>query len=384
MHRLIRTHFTTRRCALTFVTAPELDPRPPRAGGWIGWSLLAVLLAVGVVVALLPAPYVIEQPGPVYDVLGDVTVNGDQVPMIQIPMEETFPTEGSLDMLTVRVAGAPDSLPNWLDVAGAWLDPSRAVVPVDDIYPPGVTSEQSAQQGRVDMANSQKEAIAAALTNLGNEVPSTLSVVEVQSGGPSDGLLEIGDVIETVNGETFPDVTGLRAAIADNGVSKPADVTVLRSGAEVTLRINPELSTGDTPTPILGIIVGSDYDFPFAVTIQLENVGGPSAGMMFALGIIDKLTPGSLNSGESVAGTGTISSTGEVGPIGGIRQKMWGASRAGADWFLAPVANCDEVTGYIPDGLTVFSVTTLDDALTALAAIRSDGSTAGLPTCPAA
>jgi len=84
-----------------------------------------------------------------------------------------------------------------------------------------------------------------------------------------------------------------------------------------------------------------------------------------------------------VAGTGTISSTGEVGPIGGIRQKLWGAERAGADWFLAPASNCDEVTGHIPPGLRVFSVETLDDALTALAAIRSNGDGAGLPTCPA-
>jgi Lon-like protease len=372
-----------RRIALTLFT--DLDPDPParrRASGWVGWSLLLVALVGAVIVALLPAPYVIEQPGPVYDVLGDVTVNGDQVPMIQIPMEETFPTEGSLDMLTVRVLGSPDSLPNWLDVATAYLDPSRAIVPVEEIYPPGVTSEQSTEQGKVDMANSQKEAIAAALTYLGNEVPSTLSVAEVQAGGPSDGLLEVGDVIETVNGETFPDVTGLRAAIADNGVSQPAEVTVLRAGVSTTLRINPELSPGDNPAPILGIVVASDYDFPFTVTIQLENVGGPSAGMMFALGIVDKLTPGSLNGGEAVAGTGTISSTGEVGPIGGIRQKMWGAKSAGAHWFLAPSSNCDEVTGHIPAGLTVLSVTTLDDAMTALAAIRSDGSTAGLPTCP--
>jgi Lon-like protease len=372
-----------RRIALTLFT--DLDPDPParrRASGWVGWTLLLVALVGAVVVALLPAPYVIEQPGPVYDVLGDVTVNGDQVPMIQIPMEETFPTEGSLDMLTVRVLGSPDSLPNWLDVATAYLDPSRAIVPVEEIYPPGVTSEQSTEQGKVDMANSQKEAIAAALTYLGNEVPSTLSVAEVQAGGPSDGLLEVGDIIETINGETFPDVTGLRAAIADNGVSQPAEVTVLRAGVSTTLRINPELSTGDNPAPILGIVVASDYDFPFTVTIQLENVGGPSAGMMFALGIVDKLTPGALNGGEAVAGTGTISSTGEVGPIGGIRQKMWGARSAGAHWFLAPSSNCDEVTGHIPGGLTVLSVSTLDDAMTALAAIRSDGSTAGLPTCP--
>lgn len=372
-----------RRIALTLFTDLEPEPTRRRAAGWIGWSLVLIALIGTVIVALLPAPYVIEQPGPAYDVLGDVTVEGEQVPMIQIPMEETFPTEGSLDMLTVRVLGSPDALPTWLDIATAWLDPSRAVVPVEEIYPPGVTSEQSAEQGKVDMANSQKEAIAAALTNLGNVVPSTLSIVEVQSGGPSDGLLEVGDVIVSVNGQTFPDVTGLRAAIADNGVSKPADVAVLRAGVETTLRINPELSTGDTPTPILGIVVGSDYDFPFTVTIQLENVGGPSAGMMFALGIIDKLTPDSLNGGEAVAGTGTISSTGDVGPIGGIRQKMWGASRAGADWFLAPASNCDEVTGHIPPGLTVFSVETLDDALAALTAIGSHGSTASLPTCPA-
>jgi PDZ domain-containing protein len=104
--------------------------------------------------------------------------------------------------------------------------------------------------------------------------------------------------------------------------------------------------------------------------------------MMFALGIIDKLTPGALNGGELVAGTGTISSTGEVGPIGGIRQKLYGASGAGADWFLAPQSNCDEVTGHIPAGLTVFAVETLDDALTALEAISSDGDTSELPTCP--
>ncbi len=372
------------RIVLALFTDVQPEPLPRRrGGGWIGWLLVLIALATAVVVALIPAPYVIEQPGPVYDVLGDVTVAGSDVPMIQIPVEETFPTEGSLDMLTVRVVGTPDNLPNWIEVASAYLDPSKAVVEVDLLYPPGTTTQQSTEQGRIDMANSQKEAIAAALTHLGNVIPSTLSVVEVQAGGPSDGLLAVGDVIESVNGQTFPDVTGLRAAIADNGVSEPADVMVTRNGEDLTLRINPEMSTADTPAPILGIVVGSDYEFPFVVTIQLENVGGPSAGMMFALGIIDKLTPGSLNAGEFVAGTGTISSTGDVGPIGGIRQKMWGASNAGAHWFLAPASNCDEVTGNVPPGLSVFAVSTLDDALVALAAIRSDGPTTGIPTCPA-
>ena len=362
----------------------DLEPDVPRRrGGWIGWSILGLALAGLTVVALVPAPYVIEQPGPVYDTLGDVEISGERVPMIQIPMEETFPTEGSLDMLTVNVQGNPDNLPNWVEVATAYFDPSRAVVPVEEVFPPGVTTEQSNEQGRVDMENSQKDAIAAALTHLGHDVPSTLTVVETQAGGPSDGVLLPDDVIVSVNGKTFADVTELRAEIAANGTAKPADVVVTRAGTNQTLRISPVLSTGDPAVPILGIVVGSDYDFPFTVTIQLENVGGPSAGMMFALGIIDKLTPDSLTGGEFVAGTGTITSTGVVGPIGGIRQKMWGAQRAGADWFLAPAANCGEVAGHVPSGLTVFAVKTLDDSLAALEAISSGGDTSALPTCPA-
>jgi PDZ domain-containing protein len=104
---------------------------------------------------------------------------------------------------------------------------------------------------------------------------------------------------------------------------------------------------------------------------------------MFALGIIDTLTPGELNGGEQFAGTGTITGSGDVGPIGGIRQKLWGAKDAGAEWFLAPEANCDEVVGHVPDGLRVFSVETLDDALAVLDAVREDGDLDALPTCSA-
>lgn len=368
---------------MAIFTDIQPEPRHHRyGGGWVGWLLLTIALIGIVVVALLPAPYVIEQPGPVYDTLGDVRIDGDDVPMIQIPMADTYPTEGSLDMLTVSVVGNRENPPNWLDIAVAYFDPSKAVVPVDEVYPLGLSVEDSNQQGQVDMANSQKEAVAAALTELGYEFSSTLSVVEAQKGGPSDGLLLPGDQIKTLNGQVFADVTGLRAAIAENGVSKPADVVIERDGVEQTLRINPVLSEGDNPTPIIGIIVGSEYDFPIDVDIQLQNVGGPSAGMMFALGIIDKLTPGAVNGGEQVAGTGTISGSGEVGPIGGIRQKLYGAKAAGADWFFAPESNCNEVTGHIPAGLTVFAIETLDDALTALEAISAGKDTSSLPTCP--
>jgi len=349
--------------------------------GIVGWSLLLFALLGLLVVASMPAPFVIEQPGPVFDTLGDVRIDGDEVPMIQIPLQETFPTEGELNMLTVSILGSRERPPSWFEVATAYFDSSRAVVPVDVVYPIGETVEDSNQQGRVDMANSQREAIAAALTNLGYEFPSTLTVVETLEDGPAAGLLMAGDIVRTVNGESFPDVTGLRAAIAKNGVDAPAGLVVSREGEDLALEITPRLSENEEPVPVVGIIVESNYAFPFDVEIQLENVGGPSAGMMFALGIIDKLTPDALTGGENIAGTGTISAAGEVGAIGGIRQKMYGALDSGADWFLAPETNCDEVTGNIPNGLQVFAVRTLDDALEVVETIGAGGDTSRLATC---
>lgn len=358
------------------------DPQPNPRRRWIGWTILGIGLVGVVTVALIPAPFVIEQPGPVYNTLGDVTIDGKEVPMIQIPNETTYETGGALDMLTVSIRGNRQELPSWLEIASAYFDPSKAVVPVDAIYPAGVSLEDSNTQGRVDMENSQKEAVAAALTELGYTFESTVRVVESSEGSPSDGVLAAGDVLLSVNGVSFSDVTGLRAQIAANGVDKAAIVDITRDGEPKTVSITPTMAAGADPVPIIGIIAGGDYDFPIDVRIQLENVGGPSAGMMFALGIIDKLTEGELNGGENIAGTGTISGSGEVGPIGGIQQKLYGARTAGASWFLAPASNCNEVTGHIPDGLTVFSVATLDEALDALTAIESGTSTSSLPTCP--
>jgi len=357
------------------------DQAPPRRRGRAGWITLAVAVVGVGAVALVPAPYVIERPGPVFDTLSTVMVGEEELPLIDITGETLYPTEGTLDMLTVTVSGNREQRPSWAAIAASWLDPSQAVLPLDSVYPEGLTVEISNERSQVDMVNSQKQAVAAALTELGYDLPTSITVVSTEEDSPADGVLEAGDIIQSINGVEFADVTELRAEIATNGVDKAAQVTVLRDGESLDLEITPELSDADTPVPVLGFLPGNDYDFPIDVKIQLEKVGGPSAGMMFALGIIDKLTPGALNGGENVAGTGTITATGEVGPIGGIRQKMYGALNSGATWFLAPADNCGDVVGHVPDGLDVYSVSTLDDALDVLDAIRTGEGLDDLATC---
>ncbi|CAN5265818.1 PDZ domain-containing protein [soil metagenome] len=367
----------------------DSEPAAPvrRRRTWIGWTLVAIAVVGVITVALLPSSYVIEKPGPVYDTLGSVQVSGKDVPLIDIPSgTKQYATTGSLDMLTVTIAGTREQPESWLDTVIGWLTPSDNVLPVDDVYPKGVTVQQSNEQGAVDMQNSQKEAVAAALTDLGYDFSSTLTVDSVLKGSPADGQLKKGDVVTAVNGERFSDVSALRGLIKKNGTDAAAAIDIVRASTKMTLHVTPVLSPASQGTPrapILGVTLSSEYDFPIDVKIQLENVGGPSAGQMFALGIIDKLTPGSLTGGARVAGTGTITGAGDVGAIGGIRQKMYGAKNAGATYFLAPKSNCDEVVGHVPSGLTVFAVSTLSDSLAALKAVSSGASTASLPTCTA-
>ncbi len=350
-------------------------------GRRVGWLLLALTLFGVFGLTLLPSPYVIERPGPVFDTLGSVTVDGDEVSLIQIPDQETFETSGSLSLLTVNVFGNREATPSWFEVGRAWIDPTQSIVPLDSVFPPGLSTEDRREQSRLDMENSQQEAVAAALRNLGEEFESEVVVAEAIADGPAAGVLQPDDLILAVNGTAVFDVTALRSAIADNGTESAATLTIERDGVEQSVEIVPVLSEGAEAVPVVGVFVSGRYEFPFEVEIQLENVGGPSAGMMFALGITDKLTPGQLTGGEDIAGTGTIAASGEVGPIGGIVQKMYGAVDAGADWFLAPVDNCGEVVGNIPAGLEVFAVATLDDALEVLDVVANDGDLSTLARC---
>ncbi|RNE59052.1 YlbL family protein [Cryobacterium tepidiphilum] len=366
-----------------FVDDPSA-PRRDRPVARAGWIVLLIALVIAFVLAIVPAPYVIDKPGPVFNTLGSTDAVGQQsgkdVPLISIDGEPVYPTKGSLDLLTVSQVGSPSQRPNWLGVIRAWFDTSAAVIPIDKAFPPQVTQKEVAAQSEAAMVNSQQDAIAAALTHLGYDFPISVSVVGVPDGSPSTGVLEAGDSVDSVNGTAVASIAELRAALQKNGAGTEAHIGITRDGAHRTVAVTPT-SVGDTV--VAGINVKMEYRFPFDVEIQLDKVGGPSAGMMFALGIIDKLTPGAIQGGEDVAGTGTIDPSGTVGPIGGIQQKLYGAKRAGAEWFLAPAANCAEVTGHVPDGLTVFAVQTLDDSITALDAIRTGEGVSELPTCPA-
>ncbi|WP_426320175.1 YlbL family protein [Microbacterium sp. E-13] len=349
----------------------------------VGVWALAIAMVVLLVITFLPTSYVIQRPGPVYNTLGTAeNADGEEVPLISVEGADTYPTDGSLDLLTVQVQGNRERTPSWFELATAWFDPSRAVLPIDAIFPEGQTSDERAEESAAMMVDSQHEATAAALTELGYDVGAQLSVYSVIGGAAAEGVLQEDDLILEAGGQAVTDVSTLRSVI-NAGDGDPVELLIERDGEQQTVEVTPKEGTdaeGET-TWQLGVQLITDYDFPIDVTIQLNNVGGPSAGMMFALGIIDTLTPGELNGGEQVAGTGTIAADGEVGPIGGIRQKMWGAVDAGADWFLAPQANCDEVVGHIPGDLRVFAVEDLDDALAVLDAVREGGDLDALPTC---
>ena len=335
-------------------------------------GFLVVVLAA--VAALLPVPYVALTPGPTTNTLGAV---GDSA-LIRIEGRETFPTKGHLDLTTVSVLGGPRQRMDIVTALSGWLDDEVAIVPEEQVYPEGETAEEVERQSAAEMTESQENATTAALRQLDIPVTTRVLVDQLSDDSPARGKLEPGDVVLEIDGQAAVGGARLRELITAHEPGEPVRIAVRRDGRRVETTI--ETAAAEDGRAIVGILTRDDADYPFTVEISLRDVGGPSAGLMFALGIVDKLTPGALTGGRFVAGTGTIDDAGQVGDIGGIPQKMAGAREAGATVFLVPEGNCAEAVRTAPDGLQLVKVDTLDHAVGALDAVR-ENRPGDLPAC---
>ncbi len=356
--------------------SPRRSPRGVGRPGLLPAALLTatfVAIAVAAALTFVGLPFVVMSPGPATNILGTV----DGKPLLSVDGATTYPTAGTLDFTTVSVDGGPGVKVTLYDLGRAWLTDAEEVLPVDQVFPPDADEEQVEEEGAAEMAGSQSVATATALRALGRDVPQTVVIAAVPKGSPSEGALRADDVIVSVDGAPASSADAVRAAVRKHGPGESFPVVVRRDGSERTVAARTATSDGRT---VIGVALRLDYDLPVDVTLNTGSVGGPSAGLMFSLAIYDVLTPGELNGGKDVAGTGTLGDDGRVGPIGGIRQKVVGAQRAGAEFFLAPAENCAELEGAVPDGLQVFRVASFDEGLASVEAIAS-GDTAALPTC---
>ncbi|MFW5472176.1 PDZ domain-containing protein [Knoellia sp. CPCC 206450] len=334
-----------------------------RSSGMLTTLFLAIV--VGAALSWIPLPYVIFKPGPITNTLGTL----DGKPIIEIKGATAYPAKGQLDFTTVRVTGGPGVRVNVFDLVEAAIRRDQEIYDRKEIYPEETTREQIQQENAAEMVDSQEVAAAIALRETGRTVPERVVVSQVPEGSPAKGVLEAGDQLISVAGAPATDSAAVQTAVRATKAGQPVAVVLERKGTERTVSVTTRDNQGVT---VIGILLGRDYELPVDVTIAAGDVGGPSAGTMFTLAVYDLLTPGDLTGGKRIAGTGTMGPDEAVGPIGGIRQKLSGARQSGADYFLAPADNCDEVVGHVPDGLEVVKIGSFDDALGAVKAIAAD------------
>ena len=344
-------------------------------------SLLALVLVVGlgVVARRQPVPYVTFAPGPTVNVLGKF----DSKPIIKVTGATTYADDGGLRLVTVVPSG-PESKVSLPELVTAWLDPDRSVYPYEAIYGSDDTRSSVRQQSAAQMTSSQENAVAAALKALDISYETGVGISLVQPGGPADGKLEAGDQVLAVDGRPVAGIDALTAAVRKVPVGDQVSFRVRRDGRTSTETMRTVGSQDDPEASAVRVgVADCCFDFPFDVRLQIsQNIGGPSGGLMFATGIYDVLTPGSLTDGKVIAGTGEIDPQGNVGEIGGIQQKLVGAQADGARLFLVPAGNCAEALGgnYDPDRMRLVKVTTLDDAISDVKAWAADPK-ADLPRC---
>lgn len=336
----------------------------------IATLLLAMVPVIGLGIAgtMVTVPFVALGPGPTFNTLGEV--DGKQV--VDIKGIATDPTSGNLNMTTVSVR---DGL-SLFEAFGYWIGGDEGIVPRAEVYPPDKSRQEIDKSNAADFTDSEQSAQVAALRYL--KYPISVEVGSVGADGPAKAALHVGDELISVNGTAVDSTKAVQAVVAKAKPNSAAVVVFRRNGSEQSADVKLGARPGDTGKGYLGIGPKEVPRVPFTIDFNLADIGGPSAGLMFSLAVIDKLTKEQLSGGGFVAGTGTIDDDGKVGPIGGIEYKMKAARDAGASTFLVPADNCNEARQRTPSGLRLVKVDTLSSAVRSLEALNS-GATA--PTC---
>lgn len=342
-----------------------------RRRGWtvaVGAGLVAILTWV---VLWVDVPYVAYMPGPTVDALRTDTGESGGEEIVRIDGLVESRSKGQFRMVTVSVIDRP----RLVEALWYWFSDDYAVVPREFVYPPDKSEKEIESESREQFASSQMSAETAALRELGCPVQVTVTGFTARS--PLDGRLREGDVLRRVDATAVTSVDRLESLLAQDR-KRARTVWYERDGRQGSVRLAPS----ESPDKLLGLYLKQHqpcrYDVRFDRDVQ--KIGGPSAGLIFALTIIDKVRAEDLTGGRVIAGTGEMSDDGVVGAIGGVPQKLRAAKRDGAQVFLTPKANCAEAVANNPGGLTLVAVSTLEDALDALEMMRGGRKP---PLCPA-
>jgi PDZ domain-containing protein len=324
---------------------------------------LVPIVIFGVLLAAVPVPYVALGPGPTFDTLGEV----DGKPVVAIEGTPVKPTSGHLNMTTVSQR---DGLTLGQALA-FWGSGEDQLVPRDLVFPPEKSRDDIQKSQNADFQRSEDNAEYAALNYL--KFPKAVTAQKITDPGPSLGKLQPGDALDAVNGTKTPTIDAFTALLK---ATKPGQEIVIdyrrKNSAPGTARITLG-KNDDRDYGYLGVAVQDAPWAPFSVDFNLANIGGPSAGLMFSLAVVDKLTTGDLNGARFIAGTGTIGPDGTVGPIGGISHKMSSAQEAGATVFLVPADNCDDARTATGNSMELIKAETLTQTIDALHTLTSGG-----------
>ncbi|HET7476545.1 MAG TPA: S16 family serine protease [Dermatophilaceae bacterium] len=335
-----------------------------------------VFVTLAALLVVMPVPFVAWSPGRVHDTLGSL----NSQPMIRVEGTRSFPTTGELDITTLSVTRADSRLTLPEAVLAYWL-PNRDALPRDVVYPPGKSAAEVESEEADMMATAQDDAVVAALRAAGQPVTEHPAIASVTVRGPSHRRLMPGDLVLAVDNVSVRTGDQVGELIRRHPVGDVVSFRVLRDDRQTTVGVRTAASPDAQRRPAVGITVGPGYDYVPDISFDLgHRIGGPSAGLIFATAIYDKITEGPLLSGAHIAGTGSITPAGVVGPIGGIQQKIAAADKAGASAFLVPSGNCARAADVHTD-MTLIKISTLQEGIDALNQLRQPDGASRVPRC---